>query len=190
MVVFRDDRLDFVAMRRKEAAILLRTGRSILIFRFQVIKVPDTDVHSLGIVVDQSDFFGRVELRQRSYPGPYEKAQVLVFLSPDVRIHKRGMSGVVKGGQKIGFHVVHGFAMKEGLGHSQGLVVPSSHLLLPSIEVRRRFGGSFRVSSQSPTKLGVLVTRESQDNRAEVFVEFRRADVPLEFLSIERSDWL
>src|ERR1700722_1279866 len=110
MLIFGDDSLDLVVMGCEETAVFGGESGMALEFGFEMSQIPDTIVHAFGIVVDESDFFGRVELGKRSDAIANEETEILVLFAAHIGVEEFGMRWIVEGGHEVGVDVIHGLA--------------------------------------------------------------------------------
>ena len=119
-------------------------------FGFQVLRIPDTVVHSPAVAIDQPHFFGRIELGNGAHPGAHKKSQVFVRCTVHVRVEKRRVFRIVDSRKQVGVHVVDRIALQECLGQTFGHFVAVAEFIFPVLKSagglgwRSRFGSEHR----------------------------------------------
>ena len=102
-------------------------------------------------------------------------------------IEKWGMQRVQHGGQLVGVHVVHGFAFKDRLRHSDGDFVAVANFVLVAIERRGGFGRRRYRYVESRSECGIHLRRETEHRLGEILLHSVALRAAHEFLGIDRA---
>src|SRR6516162_7057055 len=99
-----------------------------------MLGIPDAVVHSAAVRVDERHFLGRIDLRDRSDHGAYEKPQIPVPLSRDIGVEEWRMRWVVNGTQDVRVYVVDRRFLEYGLREAFRHPVPVPQLVFRSLQ--------------------------------------------------------
>ena len=156
----------------------------------QVLGIPDTVIHPASVVIDQTDFFRRIQLCNRAYTSAHEKSQILVRFADDIRVQERRMLWIVDSGENVRVDVVHRFAFENRLGEAFRIFVTPANSFLPMLKSRGGVRRGLRRSSQSGSKLRVDGATEAKNHFSEIFFGGRAARAANHLLCIQMSDRL
>jgi hypothetical protein len=101
-----------------------------------------------------------------------------VFLAAEIGVKELRMCAIVEGSQKVGIHVVHGFALQQRLSKAQRRITALSHPLFPVVEDGERLGGRFCSTSHSDKESQARFPGKSKDRLGEVFVDLGATGTP------------
>src|ERR1700690_1690815 len=120
----------------------------------------------------------------------HEKPEVFVLIATYVGIEEIWRRPIVKGGQQIGVHVVHGLALQQILRETKGFFVALPHPFPPVLENGAYPYGGVHFCPEPRNNLWPYFLRKSQNHFGKVFVRFRGADATGKFTGILRGDGL
>src|ERR1700740_3697543 len=99
-----------------------------------MLEIPDSVVHSAAIAIDEGNFFGRIDLRNRPDASAHKEAQIFVRRTAHIRVEKGRMFRIVNGGEHVGVDVVDRFAFQESLGQAFGYFMAMTDTIFPTLE--------------------------------------------------------
>src|ERR1035438_4003250 len=153
-------------------------------------QIPDAIIHALGIVVDQTYFFRRIQLRQRAHSLPDEKSKILVFFAAHVSIEKWRMRRIVESRHQVRIDVVHGFALQQILSEAKRTLTALPHPFAPMCEGNARLGGHCRIFTKAGGKLLPAILSETKNNLGKIFFALSGASTAFELSRIDCENGL